>query len=110
MAQAFRETTVWEGPHQPNHLYLLDGDKMLAYVPQGGTKAVYFKSPITISKRKRTFVAVRTTLFRVPKSTSIVVQGSKGKVYYVNPEEKTCSCPGYTYHGTCKHLKNILES
>jgi len=37
----------------------------------------------------------------------IEIEGSKGAKYYVNKGEKTCTCPGYTYRGTCKHVKEL---
>ena len=40
-------------------------------------------------------------------SDVVEVQGSKGAVYYVNTTENTCTCPGYTYRGTCKHVKEL---
>jgi hypothetical protein len=104
MAKAFLETTKWDGDIQ-NHIYLLEGDKAIAYIGERTTVAHYFKKPITIDKRGRTFIEVATTLFEEEVNTDLrEVAGSKGAVYYVNDEEKTCTCPGFTFRGTCKHL------
>lgn len=32
------------------------------------------------------------------------------KTYYVNTEQKTCTCPGFLYRGYCKHLSRALEA
>ena len=53
--QAFKETTVWENSAQTNHIYLLDGDKMLAYIRYGTGDEFWFKNPIRINKRGRKF-------------------------------------------------------
>jgi len=37
----------------------------------------------------------------------IEVKGSKGETYTVDPEAQTCTCPGYTFRGTCKHVKEL---
>ena len=45
--EALKEVTVWEdSTTQCNHTYLLDGDKMLAYIKNGETTPFYFKNPI----------------------------------------------------------------
>jgi len=105
--EALREVTVWEGvAKQPNHIYLMDGSKAVAYIPWGEGKPFYFKSGLALDKRGRKFVAADKKLFKEHKdeSTRVAVTGSKGQVYYVDPEAKTCTCPGFTYRGACKHL------
>ncbi len=105
--EAVREVTVWEGvARQPNHIYLLDGDKVVAYIKWGEGKPEYLSGKIKIDRRGRKFVAADKKLFKEQKneSTRIAVTGSKGQIYYVDPEAKTCTCPGFTYRGACKHM------
>ena len=105
--QACKEITSWSVP-TPNHTYLLDGNKMHAYIPVGG-KAVYFKKPMTLELRGRKFENLSVNPFAtVKEDTSLIkVSGSKGQVYTVNTVDKTCSCPGYTFRGACKHVAAI---
>ena len=107
MSEAFLETTVWADGTSKNGVYLLDGDKCLAF-RNFRSETTYFKKPITIDKRGRTFKKLGKIPFVIAKEekdTSVVeVTGSKGAVYYVNTVEKTCTCPGFTFRGTCKHL------
>ena len=107
--QALLETTDW--PH-PNHIYLLDGDKLVAYIKQGTSEPFYFKNPIKgFDKRGRKFVAVKPNPFKtVVKSNTIAVQGSKGQTYHVDPDAKTCTCSGFQFRGHCKHLEQISGS
>jgi hypothetical protein len=115
--QALQETTAWA---TPNHTYLLDGDNLIAYIKQGETAAFYFKRPIKgFSKTGRKFVVVEPNPFRdwalllkahidvEPTPSSIKrVQGSKpGVVYEVDTDLGTCTCPGYTFRGACKHVQ-----
>lgn len=106
---AVKETTVWKEVNtQPNHTYLLDGDKMVAYIKFGKGDAVYFKNPIRIDKRGRKFETLKKNPFKavdVPAESFIIkVQGSKGETYSVNTQEHTCTCQGFTFRGTCKHV------
>jgi len=104
--EAVVETTVWNDSNLANHTYLLDGTKMVAYIKVGSTTPVYFKNPITIDKRGRKFVPLKSNPFKVKeKATVIKVSGSKGQVYSIDIEEKSCSCPGFQFRATCKHLQ-----
>ena len=110
--QALKETTQWPNKASPNHTYLLDGNNLVAYIRYGTTEAKYFTSPIKgFSKSGRKFVSASLDLFEFPTEVSSVreVVGSRGDVYIINLDEGTCTCPGYTYRGACKHTK-LLET
>jgi hypothetical protein len=108
MAEAFRETTVWKGSTVKNGIYLLEGDKCLAF-RNFRSETTYFAKPITIDKRGRQFEKLAKIPFTITKDeerdTNLVeVKGSKGETYYVDRTAKTCTCPGFTFRGNCKHL------
>ena len=108
--QALKETTVWPDKASPNHTYLLDGNNLVAYIRYGTTEAKYFTAPIKgFSKSGRKFVSASLDLFEFPTQVSSVreVVGSKGDVYIINLDEGTCTCPGYSYRGACKHTKEL---
>jgi hypothetical protein len=107
--EALRETTDWA---TPNHTYLLDGTTLVAYIKQGETTPFYFTKGIKhFDKRGRKFEKVSTTLFEASASTNLIeVQGSKGAVYYVDPELHSCTCPGFTFRGKCKHTDILVDS
>lgn len=109
--EAIREVTDWA---TPNHTYLLDGTTLIAYIKQGETEPFYFKNGIKhFDKRGRKFEKVDAGLFKAPVNAAenalVEVKGSKGNTYYVNIEEATCSCPGFTFRGNCKHIEEHCE-
>lgn len=99
--EAVVETT---GELFPAHTYLLDGNNLVAYVKVNTSEPFYFKNPIKgFDKRGRKFTTGNITLFTTKKeSNARTVIGSKGETYTVT--DNSCTCPGYTYRGTCKHL------
>ena len=107
--QALLETTDWGKATAHNHTYLLHGNNLVAYIKHGDKSPFYFKSPIKgFDKRGRKFVEVKPNPFKQKKeSNTVAVQGSKGQTYYVDPEAKTCTCPGFQFRGACKHLELV---
>jgi hypothetical protein len=106
--EAIREITG--GVFHP-HVYLLDGTKLVAYIKASETVPFYFKNPIKgFDKRGRKFVPADKNLFEASASTNLIeVQGSKGAVYYVDPELHSCTCPGFTFRGKCKHTDILVD-
>jgi len=107
--EALIETT---GGQFPAHTYLLDGTTLVAYIKVGTKEPFYFKNGIkNFDKRGRQFQKTVATAFKTPKNAAVdvtvEVKGSKGNSYFVNKEEKTCTCPGYTFRGDCKHVAEI---
>ena len=100
--EALRETT---GGQFPPHIYLLDGNNLVSYIKSGESEPFYFKNPIKgFDKRGRKFEAVKPNPFKERKSNAITVTGSKGQVYYIDAEARSCTCPGFQFRGACKHL------
>ena len=103
--EALRETTG--GQFHP-HTYLLDGTTLVAYIKAGENEPFYFKNGIKgFDKRGRKFEVVKPNPFRAKATVLIEVQGSKGNSYFVDPETKSCTCPGFTFRGDCKHVKEL---
>jgi hypothetical protein len=115
--EALRETTDWASP---NHTYLLDGNNLVAYIKLGETDAYWFKKPIKgFDKRGRKFEPVEPNPFKdwaklLKAHVEVVdpsvkrVQGSKPNTWYeVNLQNNTCTCPGFTFRGSCKHVKEL---
>ncbi len=105
--EALRETTG--GAFHP-HVYLLDGNNLVAYIKSGETEPFYFKNPIKgFDKRGRKFVTVTPNPFKVKKQSNLItVKGSKGNEYTIDPESKSCNCPGFTFRGSCKHVAEYV--
>jgi hypothetical protein len=111
--EAVREITVWTGVdyRQPNHDYLLDGDSVVAYRPWGTAEIRRLSGKIKIDRRGRKFERLDPNPFAVFEENKepmvLEVKGSKGNSYFVNKAEGTCTCPGFTFRGNCKHLEAV---
>ncbi len=111
--EAVRETTVWTGVdyRQPNHDYLLDGDRVVAYRPCGTGKVIACSGKLKIDRRGRKFEKLTDNPFHAfmhakrEEPVVLEVKGSKGNSYFVNQQEGTCTCPGFQFRGNCKHLE-----
>ena len=107
--EAIREVT---GGLFPAHTYLLEGTTLVAYIKVNEAKPFYFKNGIKgFDKRGRKFERVDAKKFKVKVESALVeVKGSKGNSYFVDPEAKTCTCPGFTFRGACKHIGEVLKA
>lgn len=110
----FQETTRdWASP-TPNHIYLLSTDKskMYGYIKTGTEEVTVMKKAYPFDQRRRSFQEVKELgeidLDEV-KSEKWEFVGSKGDIYIVQKIDNMlkCSCPGFTYRGDCKHVKEI---
>jgi len=108
MIEILQEVTDWGKYKVNNGIYHINSSgSLVAYQPNEESKLQVLKSPSkNFSKSRRKFVKIGE---REEKRAShiIEVKGSKGNVYYVDTLKKTCTCPGFTYRGTCKHVKEI---
>jgi hypothetical protein len=108
--RAVQEITDWDQDYQPNHIYLVDSNKILAYIPRGTTQPVYFSKPLNFDTQKRKFQEVRPSPFAIKTKSSVIrVTGSGGEVYEVDTESGTCSCTGFKFRGKCRHLAQALK-
>lgn len=104
------ETTEWKDAWVPNHVYILNDSqtKILAYVPAGSKQVKKFRVPQSFDRRGRTFVELEgEQTAPEPRQDSWEVPGSNGKVYTVTHESGmnySCTCPGFLYRGSCKHV------
>lgn len=108
--QVVLETTQWSDlKTQPNHIYLMEGNRALAYIPWGRGEPFYFKRGILIDRRGRKFVELDQNPFGIKNDpdTVIKVKGSKGDTYFIDRMAKTCSCPGFAFRNNCKHIKDL---
>ena len=64
--KAIKEITKWDIDYRvPNHTYLIDGEKAIAYKPWHDGDAVYFDHPLNFSKSYRKFEEVDISVFVV---------------------------------------------
>lgn len=109
----YKETTEWAGD-TPNHIYALNEsrNKMYGYIIAGSPEWKIFKRPIAFDTRGRTFEdlgEIKPPVAPEAQASEWTVPGSKGQTYIVRREaggglNYTCSCPGFTYRGSCKHV------
>tara|TARA_R110001592_G_scaffold351571_2_gene648822 strand:+ start:417 stop:746 length:330 start_codon:yes stop_codon:yes gene_type:complete len=105
---ALQEITKWDLDFDPNFIYLLDGDMVHAYI-NGSGEPHYFTKPMRFSKAYRKFKELDVNPFDVNVDSALIeVQGSKGQVYHINPDKRSCTCTGFSFRGKCKHVVEAL--
>ena len=121
-----REVTEWSVPYrQPNHVYLMSGDRVLAMSAWGEEAPRYFQNPSRIDRRGRRFVEVKNNPWKFdlqisvesdveqkPKGQTWIVVGSKGDQYTVSLSggRWSCTCAGHGFRGRCRHVDELRAS
>ena len=113
--KVLREITEWAAKVQPNHVYLVEGDKILAYQAFGTGDVQHFEHRARLDRARRKFKeeSVDPDLWGVSVEQPahiVTVTGSRGASYEVNLEEGSCTCSGYQFRGRCKHLAQAREA
>jgi hypothetical protein len=85
---------------------------MYGYIKAGTEEVTVVKKAYNFDARRRTFVEVKELGeidLDTVKGETWNFTGSKGETYIVQKTDNMlkCSCPGYTYRGDCKHIKEI---
>ena len=102
MIEILQEVTDWGKYKVANGVYHVNSAGHL--VQHNDT---IYNTPIKqFSKARRKFKKIGERPEEL-ESGIIKVQGSKGNVYLVDTINKTCTCPGFTFRGHCKHVKEI---
>lgn len=118
MLEILKETTIWSCGSNSNHTYLLDGNKIIAYVKMGDNDVHEIKSQFKIDKRYRTFVKAKHPGLEkyikktIPKSNTRVFKiQSKEKEYFVELSDYnySCTCTGFNFRGKCKHIDAVVK-
>ena len=100
------ETTVFAGAKMPNHSYMLnDAGVAVGMRKFSAGEVIRFRTPLRLDIRGRQFRLVDDLGSDDPVSSNIVeVAGSGTNVYSVDLDRKQCSCTGFSFRGTCKHI------
>tara|TARA_Y100000385_G_C12772355_1_gene499881 strand:- start:20 stop:349 length:330 start_codon:yes stop_codon:yes gene_type:complete len=106
MIEILQEVTDWGKYKVNNGIYHINGaGSLVAYQPNADAELQVLKSPSKqFSKSRRKFTKIGERAEEVP-SHVIEATGSKGNIYFVDTEKRTCTCPGFTFRGDCKHVK-----
>ena len=109
MIEILQETTDWGKYKVNNGIYPVNSaGKLVAYQPNADAPVQTLNVPSTqFSKARRKFKKIGSYPEVHNDPHVVLVTGSKGNQYSVDTDKGTCSCPGYTYRGNCKHVKEL---
>lgn len=104
--EILQEITDWGKYKVNNGIYHVNSaGKLVAFQPNADEPVQELNVPSTqFSKARRKFKKIGS--YPEPKKENVIeVKGSTGNIYYVDTDKRTCTCPGFTYRGNCKHVK-----
>ena len=116
-----QEVTQWQVPYrQPNHVYLMHGERVVAMSRWGEHAPEYFRNPGRLDRRGRKFIEVKQNPWQFdltvttdrepePQGQTWSVTGSRGDVYTVSEIQGrwNCTCAGFGFRNRCRHLDEI---
>ncbi len=106
MIRILKETTDWGTEKVSNGTYYVnEHDHLVAYKPKDGPYKEFKKPMKQFSTARRQFELLGTM---GNEDSGTPVKGSKGNTYYV--KNNRCSCPGFKFRGSCKHLSAVLAA
>jgi hypothetical protein len=98
MIEVLKEVTDWGSLSITNGVYHVNSSGQLVQYND-----TVFKNPIKgFSKARRKFEKIGEKPEELAPGV-ILVKGSNGNTYTIN--DGKCSCPGFTFRGSCKHVK-----
>lgn len=115
MITKLQETTDWGDAAVANGIYHVNDDGYLVGYKGPTTLYKKFSKPMKrFSKARRTFEVVGSyeDVDEVANDKRWEFEGSKGNKYFVTDDNGkiTCTCPGYTYRGKCKHTSEVIAN
>ena len=107
MIEILQEITDWGKYKVNNGIYHVNSaGKLVAYQPNAESELQVLNVPSTqFSKARRKFEKIGSYPEITNEPHVKLIEGSNGNTYSLDTEKGTCSCPGYTYKGNCKHVK-----
>lgn len=115
MHEILMETTDWDFP---NHTYLVSNGKLIAYLNVLTNEVKKLKGNAYFDKRNREFKKVKNAKLEKlmvkqdDVEPSIQIKSDSGKTYTITKKEGkylSCTCPGFTYRGYCKHTDKVKK-
>ena len=105
-----QEVTDWGKYKVNNGIYHVNSaGKLVAYQANAKETLQILNVPSTqFSKSRRKFKKIGERPEELDANI-VEVKGSTGKTYIIDLDKKTCTCPGFTYRGNCKHVKEYCS-
>jgi len=108
--EILQEVTDWGKYKVNNGIYHVNSaGKLVAYQANAKEPLQILNVPSTqFSKSRRKFKKIGERPEELDANI-VEVKGSTGKTYIIDLDKKTCTCPGFTYRGNCKHVKEYCS-
>lgn len=104
------EFNIYEGEQVPNPKWVLPGTICLATGdPNWPIRILDADSIVSVDANA---VDTDSKTMSVANNRVFQIAGSKGASYTVTitSKDRTCTCPGFSFRGACKHINNVLEA